>query len=70
MVSNRSMIEINHDECPYSVEERTMFLRGIVDFIRSGDPEDLPRGLTWFGTRHHSDPCPLGSPPKGWDNRG
>jgi hypothetical protein len=66
-MSNRTMLEFNHDFCPRSGEEM-VFIRGLIEYLRSGDPEFLPPGVTYFGRRHHSDPLPLGEPPRGWDN--
>lgn len=66
-MSNRSMLEFNHDYCPSSGDQEA-FVHGLVLYMRSGDPECLPRGVTYFGMRHHSHPCPLGDPPRGWDN--
>lgn len=66
-MSNRSMLEFNHDYYPRRQEE-TAFCQAILNYLRSGSPRDLPRGVTWFGMRHHSEDCPLGEPPRGWDN--
>lgn len=64
------MLEFNHDRCPPSDEAKLLaWSRALRDYLRSGDPEDLPDGVTYFGRRHHSDACPLGEPPRGWDNR-
>lgn len=69
-MSNRSMLEFNHDCCPSAPEDKIKFAECIFRFLRGGDAENLPDGVTWFGTRHHSDKCPLGDPPRGWDNKG
>jgi hypothetical protein len=68
-MSNRTMLELNHDCCPRE-DELLEWARALRLYMRSGDPEKLPDGVTWFGMRHHSDPCPLGEPPRGWDNSG
>lgn len=68
-MSNRTMLEFNHDFAPLNnpinLEQWAMKLRR---YLRSGDPTELPEGVTYFGMRHHSEPCPLGEPPRGWDN--
>jgi hypothetical protein len=39
------------------------------DYYPDGDDsKTLPNGVTFLGMRHHSDPCPLPLPPKGWEN--
>lgn len=69
-MSNRTMLEINHDYSPhYDDESLLKWARQMRAYLSSGDPKLLPNGVTWFGMRHHSEECPL-KPPKGWDNRG
>lgn len=67
-MSNRSMLEFNHDYYPNGKKEEEWFFQSILRYMRSGNAVDLPQGVTWFGMRHHSDPCPLGKPPRGWLN--
>jgi hypothetical protein len=67
-VSNRTLLEFNHDYAPKG-DEVESFAHAIARYLRSGDPTLLPRGVTYFGMRHHSTPCPLGEPPRGWNNR-
>lgn len=69
-MSNRTMLEINHDYTPNSDESLLKWAQDMKMYLSSGDPECLPAGVTWFGMRHHSSVCALGEPPKGWDNRG
>lgn len=69
-MSNRTMLEINHDTTPHTEAEKDRWLRGMLHYLSSGDPESLPDGVTWFGMRHHSNECPMGEPPLGWNNRG
>lgn len=66
-MSNRTMLEFNHDFSPRK-EELEKWATQLKMYLGSGDPEDLPRGVTWFGMRHHSEDCPLGEPPRGWQN--
>jgi hypothetical protein len=61
------MLEFNHDYCP-SLEDCELFGRQLRLYLMSGDRSYLPDGVTFFRRRHHSDPCPLGEPPHGWDN--
>jgi hypothetical protein len=67
-MSNRSMLEFNHDYWPNDAELLD-WAKQIQHYLNSGDPKLLPRGVTWFGMRHHSERCPMGAPPRGWDNR-
>jgi hypothetical protein len=62
------MLEFNHDHCPDDERKAAEFALKLMQFLRSGDPKLLPSGVTFFATRHHSDPCPLGKPPRGWQN--
>jgi hypothetical protein len=68
IMSNRSMVEFNHDYAPPRDDAKLLeWAKQLRDYIGSADPKLLPRGVTWFGMRHHSEPCPL-TPPLGWDN--
>lgn len=69
-MSNRSLLEINHDTTPHNDDEILKWGKAMVQYLSSGDPRRLPNGVTWFGMRHHSEDCPLGEPPRGWNNRG
>jgi len=69
-MSNRTMLEINHDTTPHGHDEIVRWAKAMVQYLSSGDPKLLPNGVTWFGMRHHTTNCPLGNPPRGWDNRG
>lgn len=59
------MLEFNHDYLPRDIKA---WGEAIADYLRGGDPRSLPPGVTYFRMRHHSDPCPLGDPPRGWSN--
>lgn len=69
-MSNRTMLEFNHDCTPHGDDELLEWARQIQHYLSSGDPTLLPNGVTWFGMRHHTTDCPLGAPPRGWSNRG
>lgn len=62
-MSNRSLLEINHDFGPRTDDECRVFGRMIRTYLGSGDPKDLPRCVTWKHTRHHSEPEPSIPPP-------
>lgn len=66
-MSQRTMLEFNHDFCPTD-DTAKEFAASLVRYMRSGDAQWLPDGVTFFGMRHHSSPCPLGDPPLGWHN--
>lgn len=68
-MSNRTMLEINHDTTPHGDAEILAWGKAMVAYLSSGQPTQLPDGVTWFGMRHHTDDCPLGEPPRGWRNR-
>lgn len=67
-MSNRSLLEINHDFAPRSGRDLERWAERMLMYLGSGDPACLPDGVTWFGMRHHTTPCPMGEPPKGWNN--
>lgn len=57
-MSNRTLIEINHDYCAEIKANPTQFMKAIVDRINSGghaDTEIWP-GVRAIAQRHHSDP--------------
>ena len=68
-MSNRTMLEINHDTTPHTPEERLDWVNAMCAYLSTGNPSLLPKGVTWFGMRHHSEDCLLGDPPRGWRNR-
>lgn len=60
-MSNRSLLEFNHDFCP-GVRDPDGLLRWalmMADYMRNGDKTSLPRGVTFKHFRHHSDPDPM-----------
>lgn len=60
-MSNRTLIEINHDNT-HEIETRPEeFVAALTAYLRSGDVTRLPdgvvfRGVRVLGIRHHSDP--------------
>lgn len=61
-MSNRSMLEFNHDYHPNSFEESIKWADKLLAYLRSGDPNCLPQGVEYFGMRHHSEPAPMIKP--------
>ena len=61
-MSMRSMLEINHDFSPYTDEEKEKWLKSMLAYFACGNPKHLPEGVTWFGMRHHTQPCLLDAP--------
>lgn len=59
-MSNRTLVELNHDFCPYSDDASLLtWAKQMRDFMRSGEKAELPPGVTFKHTRHHSDPDPM-----------
>lgn len=60
-MSNRTLIELNHDFCPSTNQPDKVFAwaLGLISYMRSGDKRDLPAGITFKHMRHHSDPDPM-----------
>lgn len=60
-MSNRTLIEINHDYC-YQIEQGgALFLSLLRQYLRSGDKQRMNEHLERFGVRvitmrHHSEP--------------
>lgn len=67
-MSFRSLIEFNHDRTPDKAEDLKEWSEAMQRYFRSGMPNCLPRGATFFRMRHHSADCALGNPPRGWSN--
>jgi len=61
----RSLIELNHDLFPANPRDEAALLawaRAVADYVRGGDPRDLPPDVVHKGMRHSSEPCPLAPP--------
>lgn len=56
-MSNRSLIEINHDYLGEIERDPEGFGKAILAELckSNGRPRDLRPGVRWFGLRHHSD---------------
>jgi hypothetical protein len=59
-MSNRSLIEFNHDYCPKD-EELLEWAKKIQTYLHSGDERELPRGLCLLEMRHHSELMQVGN---------
>lgn len=55
VVSNRTIIELNHDYCPHNEKDAKEFGIRLWLYIRSGDSTLLPLGVRSFGMRHHTE---------------
>lgn len=60
-MSNRTLVELNHDWCPSLGREGGMleWAEAMAAYMRSGDKKMLPRGVTFKYFRHHSEPDPM-----------
>ena len=58
-MSNRSLIELNHDYCPHDDAGYLALGRALAAYMRGGDREELPNGVTFKHMRHHSNPDPM-----------
>lgn len=59
-MSNRTLVELNHDFCPRSnhIEDLLSWAKAMTRYMSSGDQSELPHGVTFKHRRHHSEPCP------------
>lgn len=58
-MSNRTLVELNHDFGPSGhIEDRLAWAAAMARYLASGDPKELPHGVTFKHRRHHSEPCP------------
>jgi hypothetical protein len=55
-VSNRSVLEFNHDHCPTNDAECLALGRAMQAYMRGADVRELPPGVRRYDYRHHSDP--------------
>ena len=59
-MSNRSVFEFNHDFSSEIAKNEERFVSLLLNYIRcacADNARPLERyGLTWYGSRHHSDP--------------
>lgn len=62
-MSNRSLIEINHDLTPGRSDEALLaWAKKMRNYLGSANPDELPDGVRRLWYRHHSDPCPFDQP--------
>ena len=53
----RTCVEFNHDYYPLDTK-LLEWAKQIQTYLRSGDPQYLPQGVTFKHIRHHSEPDP------------
>lgn len=58
-MSNRTLIEINHDYCPSSDKAEAALGEALANYMRCADKILLPPGVTFKHIRHHSEPDPM-----------
>ncbi len=64
-MSNRTIIELNHDRCPHDNDEELLaWARSMRYYMGNADESYLPDGVTFLHYRHHSQNCPLPIPPQ------
>jgi hypothetical protein len=57
-MSNRTLVELNHDYCPKD-QELKAWAYDVQMYMRSGTKQYLPVGVTFKHMRHHSEPDPM-----------
>lgn len=64
-MSNRTIVELNHDYCPRGDDASLLAWAKAMRFYMGGaDQSMLPDGVTFLHYRHHSEDCPLPVPPQ------
>jgi hypothetical protein len=58
-MSQRSLLEFNHDYCPLSDDECLAFGRALAAYMRAADERELPKGVVFKYLRHHSTKDPM-----------
>lgn len=58
-MSNRTLIELNHDYCPRNDEECLKLGQALRRYMQSADTDELPAGVVRKHYRHHSDQDPM-----------
>lgn len=58
-MSNRSLLEFNHDYAPETDEECLALGRALSAYMRAADERELPRGVVFKYIRHHSVQDPM-----------
>ena len=59
-MSNRTLVELNHDHCPrHNPTELLSWAEAMWRYMGSANKDDLPHGVTFKHIRHHSEPDPL-----------
>jgi hypothetical protein len=62
-MSNRTLVELNHDYCPtgsgFKDSDLIKWATAFVRYMQSGEKNYLPKGVTFKHMRHHSEPEPV-----------
>jgi hypothetical protein len=59
-VSNRTLVELNHDYAPPRDDAGLLtWAQAMLNYLSSGDPKALPDGVAFLQCRHHSEGCPV-----------
>ena len=59
-MSRRTLLEFNHDYTPgNSDEELLAWAKRLRAYLRSPRKDDLPPGVVFKWSRHHSEPDPM-----------
>lgn len=58
-MSNRSLLEFNHDHCPRNDAECLELGKALQRYMRAAHTAELPQGVVRKHYRHHSDPDPM-----------
>ncbi len=62
-MSNRTLVELNHDFCPRNDQGSLLdWALKMRAYMTSGDKGYLPDGVTFKVRRHHSEPDPMALP--------
>lgn len=55
-MSQRTLLELNHDHTALIENNPDLFIKMVLAVMRDAqEGEHLPSGLTYHGTRHHSE---------------
>ena len=58
-MSNRTLIELNHDYCPRNDADALELGRALMAYMRNANADELPQGVKFRHFRHHTAPDPM-----------
>lgn len=67
ILSNRTLIELNHDYCPKNERAAEIFGLKMQMFMMTGEESDLPQGAKLISWRHHSENFVIGKTVEGFE---